>query len=124
MYVQPTIFYDLAHDAVSLRHASLLSAADSVRAKSASNGQLFLVRHLLILREITSNMNLAQKDEPQVCGGFGGADQYGVAGVCRLSNPRTLGARRSMILDPASQTRYPLSCRARQPSFLVHSSST
>jgi hypothetical protein len=80
------IFYDLAHEAVSLCHASLLGAADSVRAKSAFDGQLFLVRHLLILREITRNLDLAQKDEPQGGGGSGGAD-HGIAGECNILDP-------------------------------------
>ncbi|KAH9953767.1 hypothetical protein BGW80DRAFT_1476814 [Lactifluus volemus] len=73
--------YDLAHDAVGLCHGSLLSAAGLVRAKSGFDGQLFLVRYLLILKEITRNLDLAQKDELQAGVGGGAADQYGVGGI-------------------------------------------
>ncbi|KAH9987020.1 Sec34-like family-domain-containing protein [Russula compacta] len=75
-YVQPAIFNDLAQEAVSLCHASLLSAADTLRAKSAFDSQLFIVRHLLILREITRNLDLAQKEEPRESEN---AASYGVA---------------------------------------------
>ncbi|KAI0279908.1 Sec34-like family-domain-containing protein [Russula aff. rugulosa BPL654] len=78
-YVQPAIFNDIAQEAVSLCHVSLLSAAERLRAKSASDGQLFLVRHLLILREITRNLDLTQKDESTGNGGNGNADSYSVA---------------------------------------------
>ncbi|KAF8490342.1 Sec34-like family-domain-containing protein [Russula emetica] len=78
-YVQPAIFNDIAQEAVSLCHVSLLSAAERLRAKNAFDGQLFLVRHLLILREITRNLDLVQKDESTGNGGNGSADSYGVA---------------------------------------------
>ena len=67
---------------------SLLSAADRLRVKSAFDGQLFTVRHLLILREITRNLDLAQKDEIGGTGASGAADFYGVAGEF---NPQILG---------------------------------
>ena len=73
---QPAIFNDLAHEAVSLCRASLLNAAGALGAKSAIDGQLFLVRHLLILRDIARNTNLAQKDEPRA----GGANAYSMTG--------------------------------------------
>ncbi|KAH9957339.1 Sec34-like family-domain-containing protein [Russula dissimulans] len=79
-YVQPAIFNDLAQEAISLCHASLLSAADTLRTNNALDGQLFVVRHLLILREITRNLELAQKDEPKGSGvSSAGADSYSVA---------------------------------------------
>jgi hypothetical protein len=63
-----------------LCHVSLLSAAERLRAKNAFDGQLFLVRHLLILREITRNLDLTQKDESTGNSGNGNADSYSVAG--------------------------------------------
>ena len=73
---QPAIFNGLAQEAVSLCHASLLNAADALGAKSAIDGQVFLVRHLLILRDIARNVELAQKVEPRT----GGADAYSMTG--------------------------------------------
>jgi hypothetical protein len=50
--VDPPVFEDLAHEAVSVCVASLGSAARAItRAKGSEHGQLFLLRHLLILRE-------------------------------------------------------------------------
>ncbi|KAH9958354.1 hypothetical protein BGW80DRAFT_1564998 [Lactifluus volemus] len=85
----PTIFYDLGHEAVSLCHGSLLSAAGLVRAKSGFDGQLFLVCYLLILKEITRNLDLAQNDELQAGVGGGAADQYGVADMLSSVLSRT-----------------------------------
>ncbi|KAI0266947.1 Sec34-like family-domain-containing protein [Gloeopeniophorella convolvens] len=72
-FVQPAIFDDLAQEAVSLCRGSLLSAADALGAKSAFDGQLFLVRHLLILKDVTRNLDLTQRDESR-----GSVDPYGV----------------------------------------------
>lgn len=63
----------------------MLNAADSLGVKSAFDGQLFLVRHLLILRDIARNVDLAQKDEPRA----GGADAYSMTGGY---SPLVLGA--------------------------------
>lgn len=50
--VDPPVFEDLAHEAVSVCIASLGSAARAItRSKGGEHGQLFLLRHLLILRE-------------------------------------------------------------------------
>jgi hypothetical protein len=63
---QPAIFEDIAQEAVSLCKQSLVAAADMIKARSPStnhlDSQLFLVRHLLILKEITQNLDLAQRD--------------------------------------------------------------
>ncbi|KAI0246453.1 hypothetical protein BJV78DRAFT_1157900 [Lactifluus subvellereus] len=105
LVVQPVIFYDLAHEAVNLCHASLLGTADSVGTKSASDGQLFLVCHLFILREITRNLDLAQKDEPQGGGGSGGADQYGVADTLASVLSRTSTLLPGLLFTSLADTR-------------------
>jgi hypothetical protein len=112
-------FMTLRTRAVSLCHGSLLRAAGLARAKSRFDGQLFLVRHLLILEEITRNLDIGQKDEPQGGGGGGGADQYGAAGQSSLSNYATWSL---MFNDHGFQTCYPLCCRARQRTSLARSS--
>ena len=63
---QPAIFDDIAQAAVNLCKQSLVSASDSLKSKnppsSVLDGQLFLVRHLLILKEMTQNLDFATKD--------------------------------------------------------------
>lgn len=65
-YVKPVIFEDIAQEAVSLCRQSLVAAGDMLRKRnpptSHLDAQLFLVRHLLILKEITQNLDLVQKD--------------------------------------------------------------
>lgn len=93
-------------------HVSLLGAAERLRLKNGFDGQLFLVRHLLILREITRNLDLVQKDESTGNGGNGNAESYSVAGKYCL---RILDAGAHMDC----QTRYLLSCHAHRLSFLA-----
>jgi len=58
---QPAIFEDLAQEAINLCRQTLVSAAEMVKAQNASSsvldGHLFLVRHLLILKEMTRTNN-------------------------------------------------------------------
>ncbi|KAG8953489.1 Golgi transport complex subunit 3 [Tulasnella sp. 424] len=71
-YVKPAIFEDIAYEAISLCRESLMSASDLISAKSKSatalqpnspDGQLFLIRHLLILKEMATAVGLdAQKE--------------------------------------------------------------
>ncbi|KAI9489876.1 Sec34-like family-domain-containing protein [Zychaea mexicana] len=50
--VQTVVFEDLAQDAVSLCNESLRNAAETITAKkSRLDGQLFLIKHLLVLKE-------------------------------------------------------------------------
>lgn len=62
-FVKPAIFDDLAREAVNLCRQSLVNAAETLKSKSPPgstlDGQLFLVRHLLILKELTQNLDLA-----------------------------------------------------------------
>jgi len=58
-FVQPAIFEDMAHEAISLCCQSLVTASEllSTRA-SASDAHLFLVRHLLVLKEIAAGLSI------------------------------------------------------------------
>lgn len=50
--IKPTIFSDLAHQLVHACMASLLKASDRIKSEtSLVDGQLFLIKHLLILKE-------------------------------------------------------------------------
>ncbi|KAH9168251.1 Sec34-like family-domain-containing protein [Lactarius sanguifluus] len=109
-FVQPAIFNDLAQEAVSLCRASLLTAADSLGTKSAFDGQLFLVRHLLILRDIARNVDLAQKDEPRA----GGADSYSMTAIT-IDTLSSVLSRTSTLLPGALFTSLP-GVRAEQLS--------
>ena len=63
--MQPAIFNDIAQEAVNLCRQSLVTAADNLKSSnkaSVIDAQLFLVRHLLILKEMTSNLDFASKD--------------------------------------------------------------
>ncbi|KAJ7467170.1 Sec34-like family-domain-containing protein [Mycena latifolia] len=64
-FVNPAIFADIAQEAVALCRQSLLRATDMIKQQaggSALDGDLFLVRHLLVLKEITHNLELAQRE--------------------------------------------------------------
>ncbi|KAJ7268694.1 Sec34-like family-domain-containing protein [Mycena haematopus] len=66
-FVNPAIFEDIAQEAVTLCRQSLILASDMIKQRVGSSsspldGELFLVRHLLILKEITHNLDLAQQD--------------------------------------------------------------
>ncbi|KAJ3521442.1 hypothetical protein NM688_g9016 [Phlebia brevispora] len=65
-FVKPAIFDDIAQEAVNLCRQSLVAGADALKTKnppsSTFDGQLFLVRHLLILKEMTQNLDFATKD--------------------------------------------------------------
>ncbi|ELU42637.1 COG3 protein [Rhizoctonia solani AG-1 IA] len=56
-YVKPAIFQDISQEAISLCRISILSAADLILARPESNdidAHLFVIRHLLVLKEITT----------------------------------------------------------------------
>ncbi|KAG9039759.1 Golgi transport complex subunit 3 [Tulasnella sp. JGI-2019a] len=68
-YVKPAIFEDIAYEAISLCKNSLISASEALSAKlindksSNPDGKLFLIRHLLILKELTTALGLeVQRD--------------------------------------------------------------
>ncbi|RPD58666.1 Sec34-domain-containing protein [Lentinus tigrinus ALCF2SS1-6] len=65
-FVKPAIFDDLAQEAITYCKQTLVSAAETLKSKnppsSIFEGQLFLARHLLILKEMTQNLDLVQRD--------------------------------------------------------------
>lgn len=77
-FPQPAIFEDIAQEAVNLCRQSLVSASELIKgikvaplsAPGAStnsgskklDGGLFLVRHLLILKEMTQNLDFVNRD--------------------------------------------------------------
>ncbi|CAK5269175.1 unnamed protein product [Mycena citricolor] len=74
-FVNPAIFADIAQEAVTLCRQSLILASDMIKQRTGSStsvldGQLFLARHLLILKEVTDHLELAHRDASEF--------QYGV----------------------------------------------
>ncbi|ESK85085.1 cis-golgi transport vesicle tethering complex subunit [Moniliophthora roreri MCA 2997] len=63
-FVNPAIFQDIAEEAISLCNASLQSASDAlaVESKSKLEGYLFLVRQLLVLREVPDRFGLSEPE--------------------------------------------------------------
>jgi len=70
-FVKPAIFEDIAQEALEVCRLSLVSGADLIRTQpgKALDGHLFLVRHLLIMKEVLSSLELdlrGRDDEPDV----------------------------------------------------------
>ncbi|KAH8119149.1 Sec34-domain-containing protein [Phellopilus nigrolimitatus] len=65
-FVQPSIFDDIAQEAIDFCRLSLVSAANLITVRGSpsteTDAQLFLIKHLLVLKEMTINLNLASKD--------------------------------------------------------------
>ncbi|KAK8854795.1 hypothetical protein IAR55_003534 [Kwoniella newhampshirensis] len=61
-YVDNAVFEDLAEEAVTICRRSLSAASDQLVAKKDKNmdGKLFLIRHLLILKEMTAGLALSK----------------------------------------------------------------
>ncbi|KAI6157888.1 Sec34-like family-domain-containing protein [Pisolithus tinctorius] len=66
-YVKPAIFEDIAQEAIGLCRQSLMSSSNILSQRNASagplDGELFLVRHLLILKEVANTLTVASKDD-------------------------------------------------------------
>lgn len=77
--VQPAVFDDLAQEAVMTCRRSLSAASDllSARKDRGIDAKLFLVRHLLILKEMTATLDLGRKDRKK--------DWQGITGECLIS---------------------------------------
>ena len=94
--VQPAIFEDIAQEAINICRHSLVSAADAIKGVKTNvgsqgpeqsyatsktfDGELFLVRHLLILKEVTQNLDLVSRDNASRT-----VDLSAVTGVCFTS---------------------------------------
>ncbi|OSD04130.1 Sec34-domain-containing protein [Trametes coccinea BRFM310] len=66
-FVKPAIFDELAQEAIKYCLQTLLSAAETVKTRkpppeSEYDGHLFLLRHLLILKEMTQNLDLVHRN--------------------------------------------------------------
>lgn len=71
---QPAIFEDIAQEAISLCRQSLQAAADQISTKqSKADGGLFVVRHLLILKEMLGSVEMVGNEM--------GGDMLGVTGL-------------------------------------------
>jgi hypothetical protein len=59
-FVKPAIFEDIAQEALEVCRLSLISGADLIRTQPGKvlDGHLFLVRHLLILKDVLSSLEL------------------------------------------------------------------
>ncbi|KAG5642052.1 hypothetical protein DXG03_003723 [Asterophora parasitica] len=88
-FVKAAIFEDIAQEAISLCRQSLVAAADVMRVKAPLDAQLFLVRHLLLLKEITQNLDLAQREGQASGSGSGTADAGGVTDTLALMLSKT-----------------------------------
>ena len=64
---QPAIFDDIAQESLDLCRISVVTASSLVTARDLPStevdGQLFLVRHLLVLKELTTSLNLVEKGD-------------------------------------------------------------
>lgn len=61
--LQTAIFEDFAGEAVTLCRQSLIVASERIVARPGSSkldGQLFIIRHLLILKEMVRSVDLVQ----------------------------------------------------------------
>ncbi|TFK53805.1 Sec34-domain-containing protein [Heliocybe sulcata] len=91
-FVKPAIFEDIAQEGIGLCRQSLVSAADLIKAKNTStsvlDAQLFLVRHLLILKEMTHSLDLRQRELG--VGSSSGQDYLGDAFASVMSRTTSL----------------------------------
>lgn len=98
MFSEPAIFDEIARDAVNLCLQSLISAAQTLKSKLPSESTLdvylFLVRHLLILKEMTQNLDLENKstDRPIDLSGVTGTFTPS-RGAMRLTSSRNARIR-------------------------------
>ncbi|RDB16287.1 Conserved oligomeric Golgi complex subunit 3 [Hypsizygus marmoreus] len=79
-FVKPAIYEDIAQEAISLCRQSLVSAAEIMRQTKPFDAQLFLARHLLLLRDITQNLDLiGGREDGGASGSVGDSVDAGVS---------------------------------------------
>ncbi|KAG6840935.1 hypothetical protein C0991_003193 [Blastosporella zonata] len=71
-FVKPAIFEDIAQEGISLCRQSLVAASDLIRVKAPLDSQLFLARHLLLLKEVTQNLDLSHREAEGSSSGYTG----------------------------------------------------
>jgi hypothetical protein len=76
--IQTAVFDDLAQEALTTCRRSLTHGSELLGTKKdkAIDGRLFLVRHLLILKEMTAGLQLGRRDRTK--------DWAGITGVFPL----------------------------------------
>lgn len=112
---QPAIFDELAQEAIKYCLQTLLSAAETLKSKnpptSVYDGHLFLLRHLLILKEMTQNLDLVHRDVER------GSALSGVPGksdaLTRVYSPRSRFSQNHWLRCSAGLHRF-----SRTPSSL------
>ena len=79
--IQTAVFDDLAQEALTTCRRSLTHGSELLGTKKdkAIDGRLFLVRHLLILKEMTAGLQLGRRDRTK--------DWAGITGTSHLSIP-------------------------------------
>jgi hypothetical protein len=80
--VQTAVFDDLAQEALTTCRKSLTHGSELLGTKKdkAIDGRLFLVRHLLILKEMTAGLQLGRRDRTK--------DWAGITGKSSPHSPR------------------------------------
>ncbi|GHJ89697.1 hypothetical protein NliqN6_6099 [Naganishia liquefaciens] len=94
-YVEDAVFDDMAQDAISACRKSLIAAAKNLSKSSPATAQYFLIRHLLILKEMTASVDLIARRRTDESGGViqtlssllsGALNFVGVGGLLGLNN--------------------------------------
>ncbi|KIL64608.1 hypothetical protein M378DRAFT_126439 [Amanita muscaria Koide BX008] len=68
-FVKPTIFEDIAQEAVGLCRHSLVIASDAMKLRATTlDAYLFLVRHLLILKDLVHKLDLEHHETEKLIG--------------------------------------------------------
>jgi hypothetical protein len=105
------VFDDLAQEAITTCRRNLSAAADLLSAKKdrAVDSKLFLVRHLLILKEMTAGLELGRKDRQR--------DWHGITGKLLADTPGRAHSR--FPAGPAGQCQLYVGLWARLDDAII-----